>query len=172
MLLSELEIKPLAKPNIPIIVSAFQKLGWDKSTELFEKYLAEQQNGERNIWVAWIGDEFVGYITLKWISDYIHFKERSIPEINDLNVLPEYREQGIGSKLLNLCELEAFKKGNFVGIGVGLFSDYGNAQKLYVKRGYIPDGHGITYKNNTVTFGEHVIIDDDLVLWFIKEIKK
>jgi hypothetical protein len=25
-------------------------------------------------------------------------------------------------------------------IGVGIFSDYGNAQILYVKRGYVPDG--------------------------------
>jgi hypothetical protein len=35
-----------------------------------------------------------------------------------------------------------------VGIGVGLYLDYGVAQTMYVKRGYIPDGKGIC-KNNS-----------------------
>lgn len=170
-LLSNLEIKSLAEQDIPTIVLAFQNLGWNKPAAQFEKYLYEQNIGERNVWVAWLKDEFAGYITLKWHSDYSPFKERSIPEINDLNVLPKYRENGIGSKLLELSENEALIKGQFVGIGVGLFSDYGNAQKLYVKRGYVPDGRGITYKNKIVHYGEHLTVDDDLVLWFIKSSK-
>ena len=35
--------------------------------------------------------------------------------------------------------------GFIVGIGVGLYPDYGSAQRLYIKRGYLPDGHGATY---------------------------
>jgi len=29
-----------------------------------------------------------------------------------------------------------------LGITVGLFDDYGPAQRLYARRGYIPDGRG------------------------------
>jgi hypothetical protein len=35
---------------------------------------------------------------------------------------------------------------NRVGLGVELCADYGPAQMLYIKKGYIPDGNGVTYK--------------------------
>jgi hypothetical protein len=53
---------------------------------------------------------------------------------------------------------------------VGLSSDYGAAQRLYVRRGYIPDGRGIIYRGRTVNFGEAVTADDDLVLCFTREL--
>ncbi|CEG57848.1 hypothetical protein [Legionella fallonii] len=63
-----------------------------------------------------------------------------------------------------MAELEAVKKQNKVGIGVGLYDGYGSAQRLYIKRGYIPDGLGVTYDYNHVTPGADVCLDDDLVL--------
>ena len=86
-------------------------------------------------------NEFAGYITLKWNSLYQSFKNQGIPEIMDLNVLPPYRNHGIATALLDMAELEAVKKQNKAGIGVGLYDGYGSAQRL----------------------------DDDLVLWFTKE---
>ena len=50
--------------------------------------------------------------------------------------------------------------------------DYRAAQRLYIRRGYIPDGHGITYKYRPIVVGQYVPIDDDLVLWLIKDIGK
>ena len=35
-----------------------------------------------------------------------------------------------------------------VTLGVGLHSGYGPAQRLYIKRGYIPDGTGVWYQNH------------------------
>lgn len=168
---NKIDIKPLNENDIEPIVAAFKELGWNKPSSQFYKYLSEQDNNERCIWVAWAEAEFLGYITLKWHSDYLPFKELGIPEINDLNVLPKYREKGIGTKLLDLAEEQASKKNEFLGIGVGLYSDYGNAQKIYVKRGYVPDGRGITYRNRFVTWNEAVTVDDDLVLWLIKCLK-
>ena len=46
------------------------------------------------------------------------------------------------SRLLEIAEKEVATKGDIVGIGVGLYEDYGPAQRLYIKRGYIPDGKG------------------------------
>ncbi|MFN5382887.1 MAG: GNAT family N-acetyltransferase [Alphaproteobacteria bacterium] len=78
-------------------------MGWvEKSYSLFQKYLDEQNNGERNVWVAFIGQQFAGYITLKWKSMYIPFQASNIQEIIDFNVLPKERNQGIGSSLLNI----------------------------------------------------------------------
>jgi hypothetical protein len=54
---------------------------------------------------------------------------------------------------------------------VGLFSDYGSAQIMYIKRGYVPDGKGIFKINSYIKFGETITIDDDVNLYFIKNLK-
>jgi hypothetical protein len=53
---------------------------------------------------------------------------------------------------------------------VGLFKDYGIAQRMYYKRGYMPNGNGIVYDGKEVAPGEIVRVDDDLNLFFIKEL--
>ena len=162
--------RSLEQTDIAIMFAAFAAIGWNKPTSLFQQYFDEQSGGKRHIWVAYSKDEFVGYVTLKLESEYSQFNLQCIPEINDLNVLPEFRRRGIASKLLELAENEALKRGfKQIGLGVGLYSDYGPAQRLYVKRGYVPDGHGITYKNKQLLYGDTVKLDDDLVLWLVKE---
>ena len=56
------------------------------------------------------------------------------------------------------------------GIGVGMTADYGAAQRLYVRRGYVPDGRGLMTGGRPVAFGESVPVDDDLVLYFTREL--
>lgn len=158
----------LSRDDIPHIVSAFMDIDWNKPTSLYQKYLKEQENDQRCVWVAFKDNDFAGYVTLKWHSDYLPFREQNIPEISDLNVLPKFRKLGFASALLDCAETETLKKSPIVGIGVGLSSDYGDAQKLYVKRDYIPDGLGITHNYHPVKFGDTVHLDDDLVLWFKK----
>lgn len=164
----DLSFKNLSQSHIPLIVSAFSKIGWNKPASLYQKYIEEQKNNQRCVWVALKDNEFVGYVTLKWKSEYAPFREQGIPEILDLNVLPKFRNQGIASALLDKAEVEAFKKSSTVGIGVGLSSDYGSAQKLYVKRGYVPNGKGITHNYQSIKFGDSINLDDDLVFWFTK----
>lgn len=161
--------------EIPTIVSAFSSIGWNKTANLFEGYLKESELGARLVWVAFMNDQFAGYITLKWQSQYQLFKEQNIPEIIDLNVLPNFRKMGIGSHLLDIAENEASKRVNMIGIGVGLYAGedggYGPAQRLYVKRGYIPDGKGVTYNYQPTIPGNQYLLDDDLILWFTKKLK-
>ena len=137
--------------------------------------MKEQEEGERLVWVAHVKGEFAGYVTLKWQSQYPSFKAQNIPEIMDLNVLPVYRKIGIGSLLLYAAEKEASTKSECVGIGVGLYAGedggYGAAQRLYVKRGYIPDGKGVTYHYEPTIPGNSYPLDDDLVLWFTKKLR-
>ncbi|MBP9694080.1 MAG: GNAT family N-acetyltransferase [Alphaproteobacteria bacterium] len=172
---NDLSIRPLAPNDIDLMTDAFCKVGWDKPASVFQKYLKEVETGERLVWVAHLHEQFAGYITLKWQSEYLSFKEQNIPEIMDLNVLPRFRKMGIGSHLLDLAEQEAATKSDRVGIGVGLYAGvdggYGAAQRLYVKRGYIPNGKGITYKYEPTIPGNSYSLDDDLVLWFTKKVK-
>lgn len=164
------KIRLIEEHDIPLMVSAFSQIGWNKPATLFQMYLNEQMTGKRFVWVGFDQNNFLGYVTLKLHSEYLPFAKENIPEINDLNVLPEIRRQGLGSAFLEAAEKQAASIHHYVGIGVGLNADYGNAQKLYVKKGYVPDGRGVTYQYKTVEWGKDYKVDDDLVLWFVKEL--
>lgn len=167
-------IRTLIREDIAAISEAFNEIGWNKPPSLFEGYLKEQDAGERLVWVAHFKGEFAGYVTLKWQSQYPSFKAQSIPEIMDLNVLPCMRKMGIGSLLLDCAEKEALTNSQMIGIGVGLYAGvdggYGSAQRIYIKRGYIPDGKGVTYNYEPTVPGNSYLLDDDLVLWFTKKL--
>ena len=59
-----------------------------------------------------------------------------------------------------------------VGITVGLFDEYGSAQRLHALRGYVPDGRGACHAREPLSKGAHVIMDDDLVIWLTKKLRQ
>ncbi|WP_068466649.1 GNAT family N-acetyltransferase [Candidatus Protochlamydia phocaeensis] len=132
-------------------------------------YYKEQQSAIRTIGIIEQNSEIVGYGSLLLKSQYPYFY--GIPEIHDVWIYKEYRERGLGSRLINWLEALAKEKGyKEIGIGVGLYADYGAAQRLYVRLGYLPDGHGITYKYQSTVPGEPYPLDDDLILWLKKDL--
>ena len=150
--------------------AAFTVLGWHKPPALYQRYLAEQEEGRRLAFLAEWRGEFAGYVTLLWFSDYRPFAERQIPEISDLNVLPPHRRHGIGNALLDRAESAASARSKVVSLGVGLYSDYGAAQRIYVRRGYLPDGRGIVYRNQPVEPGATIRIDYDAALMLTRPV--
>lgn len=170
---SNIVLTSLNDADIDEITKAFEKIGWHKPKQIYEKYLEEQLKNERVIIVAKKEEVFCGYATLKWKSQYLYFNDNNLPEIMDLNVLPDYRNQGIGTELIRYCENVAQEhKVDTVGIGVGLTADYGNAQRLYIQLGFIPDGRGLHYKGAPVKHGETISADDDLLLYLTKKITR
>lgn len=171
-----LTIRPLEPADIVPIATAFAVLGWEKPASQYEKYLSEQESGDRVVLVALLGVqnlqilEFAGYVTISWRSGYPSFREQNIPEIMDFNVLPQFRRQGIGSRLMDVAEQRVANMVSMVGIGVGMTADYGTAQRMYVKRGYVPDGRGLFSRGAPVQYGQTVAVDDDLVLYFTKNL--
>ncbi|MFK4087107.1 GNAT family N-acetyltransferase [Kribbella sp. NPDC020789] len=161
-----MEIRPLHPDDPPVIAAALQKLGWNKPVEQYERYLAEQRAGTRDVLVAWVDDRYAGYVTVRWESPYEPFD--GIPEIQDFNVLPDLRRRGIGTALMDAAEALVATRSPIVGIGVGLYSDYGSAQRMYVRRGYLPDGRGLIYDGRQVPPMETVRNDDSLTLMFTK----
>jgi ribosomal protein S18 acetylase RimI-like enzyme len=165
-------IRPLQSTDIPEIAAAFQQLGWNKPAAQYERYLLEQEQKARDVYVAFVEGKFAGYLTICRTSDYEPFREEHIPEIMDFNVLPQFRRQAIGTQLMDRAEREIEKVSSVAGIGVGMTPDYGAAQRLYVVRGYIPDGRGLSYRDHPVRYGEEVTVDDDLVLYFTKNLNR
>jgi len=108
---------------------------------------------------------------VNWRPSYPGFSEQNIPEIQDLNVLRQFRRQGVASRLLDRAESEVARLSGVVGIGVGLHPGYSGAQRLYVRRGYIPDGRGVTYRDRYMDEGAQVVLDDQLVLHLTKKLR-
>jgi GNAT superfamily N-acetyltransferase len=161
-------IRPLSSSDPEVISTAFIEIGWDKPSAQYWRYLEEQNAGVRDVLVALVDDRFSGYVTIVWQPEYAPFLANGIPEVQDFNVLPACRKRGIGTALMDRAENIISRRSDLVGIGVGMYPDYGNAQRLYVKRGYVPDGRGLTYKRNVIQPMESVVNDDDLVLYFTK----
>ncbi|SDW37271.1 GNAT family N-acetyltransferase [Paenibacillus sp. PDC88] len=143
---------------------------WYTSNDYFSNCLEENLEGKRVTLLAYYGDTLAGCCHLLFESDYPYFKRENIPEINDLNVFQDFRRKGIASVLFDELERIASKKSKFIGLGVGLYKDYGNAQMMYNKRGYVMDGRGIVYKNTEVKPGHQVTVDDDLLMYLIKDL--
>jgi GNAT superfamily N-acetyltransferase len=166
--MSEYKIRPLNAADPEPISAAFTAIGWDKPVRQYEAYLEQQRSGVRDVLVATVEDEFAGYVTVRWESQYEPFG--GIPEIQDFNVLPHYRRRGIGSGLMDAAEALVAERSAVVGIGVGLYADYGTAQRMYVRRGYLPDGRGLMYENQPVPPGETLRLDDAATLMFTKSL--
>lgn len=77
----------------------------------------------------------------------------------------------MGSKLMDVAEEIAAKYSDTVYLGVGLYSGYGSVQRMYVKRGYIPDGSGVWYGSGVCTPYSQCCNDDDLNLYLSKKLK-
>ncbi len=90
-------------------------------------------------------------------------KVESIPGLSDFNVLEPFEiPKGWESTF------KEARSGYYQGVtlGVGLHSGYGPAQRLYVKRGYIPDGSRVWF--NVPLACSSCENNDDLVLYFSK----
>lgn len=168
---TQLQIRLLTATDIPVIAAAFTQIGWNKPASQYQRYLMEQEAGDRVVLIATVDGLFAGYVTILWHTDYPPFRAANIPEIADFNVLPHYQRQKIGTQLMDEAERRIGERSHLVGIGVGLYPDYGPAQRMYVLRGYVPDGRGVSYDGRQVAPGESVPVDDSLALYFTKKLK-
>ncbi len=164
------EARPIQVSDPPALSLAFRGTPWDRGVEHFEQLLALQEAEARVTFVGLAAGQIAGFASLVWKSDYPPFRTAGIPEIQDLNVLPDQRRRGIATRLLDEAEARIAERSPIAGISFGLTADYGAAQRLYVLRGYVPDGRGITASHTPVEPGSEVKADDDLVFWMTKRL--
>jgi GNAT superfamily N-acetyltransferase len=147
------------------------QLRQEKDVDYFEHQFERAGEGKRVVLIAAADGTDAGYCILNWDPKYGYFRSLNIPEIQDLNVLPAFRQNGIATRMIELCETMALKKGRkLMGISFGLHAAFGPAQRLYVKMGYIPDGFGATYDRKQVSAGEFRPVDDHLCLMMVKNL--
>lgn len=166
-----LMIREMVEKDCAVIARSFAAQGWEKPEGQFRRYWKEQLGHQRIVLVAIFDGAFAGYLTIVWMSDYPPFREFNIPEIVDLNVLIKFCRMGIANRLMEEAEKRIVEKAPKAGLGVCLHSDYGPAQALYARRGYIPDGRGVYYRGHHLQYGEQVVLDDDLCLYLIKPLE-
>ncbi len=163
-------IRQATPDDLPLLESLIEKLG-HKPSGYFERCLDDQKSGGRQVFIIEQGDAVTGYGMLNWKPQYALYKRLGIPEIQDINVLPDHRRKGLATALTQYCEKSVQGKGcKQIGISVGLYKDYGPAQRLYVKLGYMPDGYGVTYDRAPVSYGALHPVDDDLCLMMVKDL--
>ena len=145
--------------------------GWQTDIAKFEMRLRDQSEGRAVALVAEVDGKPVGYIHVYPDASYGPFGGRGLPEIVDFGVLAPYRRRGIGSRLMDVAEQVAARYADTVYLGVGLHSGYGSAQRMYVKRGYMPDGTGAWYHDHVCDPYAPCVNDDDLILYLSKKLK-
>ena len=106
------------------------------------RYLADHTEPDGASLIATGDSGVVGYVAIVWESNYAGFRSRGIPLLHQIAVAGPFRRRGVATLLMDAAEQLARDRGiATLGITVGLF-DYGPAQRLYARRGYIPDGRG------------------------------
>lgn len=167
----QLIIRNMEQKDAQAITDAEIKQGWDASIEKYERRLKDQESGAAVSLTAEYAGKPVGYINVYPASKWGAFGGRGWPEIMDFGVLEAYRNRGIGTVLMDAAEKIAASYADTVYLGVGLHSGYGSAQRMYVKRGYIPDGSGVWYRDKPCGPYEPCVNDDGLVLYFLKRLR-
>ena len=161
-------IRKMQESDIKNLSQGFISQGWPGREEILARYFLEQKSKEREVLVAEIDGVVAGYITILPIAKQGPFAGMA-PELSDFNVFEPFQNQGIGNLLLEEAEKRVKLISDKVTLGVGLHSGYGPAQRLYMKRGYIPDGTGVWYRNQPLEMNATIQNNDDLVLYLSKE---
>ena len=162
-------IRKMQTSDVKELSQGFINQGWPGREEILARYFLEQECREREVLVAEVGGTLAGYITILPCAKQGPFAE-IYPELSDFNVFEPFQNQGIGNLLLEEAERRVKLISNKVTLGVGLHSGYGPAQRLYIKRGYIPDGTGVWYQNHQPAM--NAVCEDigELVLYLSKNL--
>lgn len=162
-------IRKMQESDIKDLSRGFIRQGWPGREEILARYFLEQECGEREVLVAEVEGAVAGYITILPDAKQGPFAGMA-SELSDFNVFEPFQNQGIGNLLLEEAEKRVRLISDKVTLGVGLHSGYGPAQRLYIKRGYIPDGTGVWYQNHQPAM--NAVCEDigELVLYLSKNL--
>jgi GNAT superfamily N-acetyltransferase len=135
------------------------------------RYLADHVEPGGSSLIATSGSGAVGYAAIVWESSYAGFRSRGIPLVHQIAVGQPWRRRGVATLLMDAAERLARDRGiATLGITVGLFDEYGPAQRMYGRRGYIPDGRGACQGQRPLSKGMQVSMGHDLIIWLTKDL--
>lgn len=167
------DIRPLEPQDIQELVKnfTFPEIGLEKTQAKWQTYYKEHEAGERLVCLLVKDTKILGYGSLLPESTYEPFEQDEIFEIADIWVAPSERRQGLATLLISYFEYIVQDEGaTLVGMSFGVDALHAPAHTLAIQLGYLPDDQGMTYQGIPVTVGKQYRVDDDLRLWFVKDL--
>ena len=168
--MDNIQIELIQPEQVDEVIELFTHYIYEGNRDQAVMHLAGHREGEADTFVAYAGRILAGFLTIRWHSNYPGFRDLNIPFIHQLEVFPPFQRRGIASQLMDRAERLIATRARQVGICVGLFDAYGPAQRLYAKRGYVPDGRGACQAQRPLKYGETITIGHDLLIWMTKEL--
>ena len=167
----ELVIRSMEEEDAQIFFDEYTAQGWHPEISTYRMRLKDQSEGKCVALTAVYRGHPAGTVNVYLTVREGPFKGKGWPMIVDFSVLEKYQRKGIGSRLMDAAEQIAEQYADTVCLGVGLHDGYGSAQRMYAKRGYIPDGSGVWYRDKPCIQYETVCtVDDDLILYMSKKL--
>jgi ribosomal-protein-alanine N-acetyltransferase len=126
---SHLEIRPLGHLDQAVACAKLMANSepWITLRRSYEDSLKILCDPEREVYVAFVGDELVGFIVLIMKGAFVGY-------IQSVAVWPQWRKKGIGSRLLGFAEDRILRQTPNVFICASSFNT--GAQRLYRRLGY------------------------------------
>ena len=155
--------------DIPLICKA-DKDESESNIIYLKNQLDNQKKQECSALLALYNGEIAGYVFLYYKCRWGGLANCDLPCVIDLIVFEKYRKNRIATALMDTAEIIAKNYSNKVYLDVCLNSEYGPAQRLYVKRGYVPDGNGVYYEEKICETNAICKNDDELTLCLVKEL--
>ncbi|BAJ64792.1 putative acetyltransferase [Anaerolinea thermophila UNI-1] len=139
-----IEIREVGTKDISQLERLFPQGGAEKHA----RRLVRQQNGSAVYLIAFLAEMPVGHLLLKWdgARDEAVRANRPVPcpDLEDLFVREEYRQQGIATQLLRHAE-DLARQCGYAEIGLAVGLENPDARRLYDRLGYREAGFG-TYR--------------------------
>ena len=155
--------------DIPSICKA-DKDESESNKAYLRNQLSNQEKQACTALLALYDGEVAGYVFLYYKCKWGGLANIGLPGVVDLIVFEKYRNKGVATALMDAAEEIARKYSNKVYLDVCLNHEYGTAQRLYVKRGYVPDGQGAYYEEKVCEVDADIKNDDELTLCLVKEL--
>ena len=162
----------MTREDATVMLYSFSRQGEEKSQNLLLSYYSQQHKGERKVLIADYEGEILGYVTLLRNAKIGPYKDKFIPQIDDLNVFEPYRSSGLGEFLLNEAEKIAVKYCDTAILGISLIDDCDIAHKMFAKQDYKFMGTGIWNKDHKLSLHDNVTVDSDVKIYLIKDLDK
>jgi GNAT superfamily N-acetyltransferase len=160
----DFEIHQVTREELPSIIDWFANSYYDNRKDA-EAHFADHSDGQGVTFIAKCGEDIAGYITVS-----LKARVKDMPCIVNFVVFESYRRQGLGSQLMDIAEAYLAQGADRVVLWVPIIGRFGPAQRLYAKRGYVPDGDGVVKHGVPVTEGETHPVDEDLLLCMVKDL--
>ncbi|MBP2325696.1 GNAT superfamily N-acetyltransferase [Kibdelosporangium banguiense] len=128
----DVEIRPAQPADLAALVDAFA------DEDLFTDRLNRQKDGRGELLTAWIEDVLIGSVYLRFeAADEHDVRERlpGVPLLHRIVVVPEHRNQGVGTKLMSAAEKRLAKYG-YDQVALAVRTDNVRARIWYERLGY------------------------------------